>query len=99
MSFTLQETLEQIDPYRDPLGRLSQPDRRTNGSTRLDQADTTEYIMTADSQGRLVIHQLDFAGYPIQPPVLVEQKKPAPKPRSSTFILDFFPKTTSKYHA
>jgi hypothetical protein len=94
MSFTLQEILDQIDPFVTLSDGFSS---RTviEWLERVDLADTSEYILTADPRGRLLITQLDFEGYPILPPAFVEDKRPAPRSRVATYRPEFFPKLAS----
>ena len=77
MSCTLEETLGQIDPYvKLSNGTFIHP--VGHWLKLLDPADSAEYILCVDSVGRLLIHELDFAGYMIFPPAFVEQKASDP---------------------
>jgi len=76
MSFTLYETLGQIDSFVNLSdGHLV----RSVGQwlSVIDLADPTEYVLCVDSTGRFLIHRLDFAGYVVFPPAFVEEKQRA----------------------
>jgi hypothetical protein len=79
MPYTLVETLRQIDPFV----------QLTNGNTvaevchwlkSADSNDQTEYAMTVDSVGRLLIYRLDLNGRIIRPPAFIEEKPAAKIP-------------------
>ena len=77
MPYTLIETLRQIDPYV----QLNDGVTVATVGCRLqtvDCRDLTEYALGVDSAGRLLIYELNLRGFPIRPPVLVEQKPPLP---------------------
>jgi hypothetical protein len=73
MSYTLHETLRQIDPYVKLNDGAS---IRTVEQVLFaaDPSDPTEYAMFVDSVGRLMIYQLNETGYVMRPPVFIEEK-------------------------
>lgn len=78
MSYTLDETLRQIDRFVN-LSDGHSVHRAGEWLAFVDLADPSEYILCVDSIGRLLIHRLDCAGYMIFPPAFVEEKQPDQK--------------------
>jgi len=77
MPYTLEEVLRQIDPYV----QLNDGVCVSTVACRLmsvDCSDLTEYALGVDAEGRLLIYALDLRGFPIRPPVMIEQKPAVP---------------------
>lgn len=73
MSYTLVETLLQIDPH------VQLNDGHTVATVacrlmQIDPRDTGEYALDVDSMGRLLIYRLNFRGFPVRPAAFVEEK-------------------------
>jgi hypothetical protein len=76
MSLTLQETFRQIDRFVNLSDGLAvRP--VAEWMMMIDPSDPTEYVLSVDGMGQLMIHQLDLRGWAISPPAFVEQKKGA----------------------
>ena len=73
MSFTLHETLSQMDRYVH-LSDGSVVETVGHWLQMIDPADPTEYVLGVDNAGRFLVHRLDSTGHLVQPPDFIEAR-------------------------